>query len=99
LAVRHNRILDGRIRRYEALWLPLSDDDCTVTMLLCALIYEGPLGAHSATIRWRMTSSFGRRRWNAIGNVVSIGTAPVRRASIGNDGPIRPLPNRWRKCG
>jgi hypothetical protein len=41
LAVRHNRMLDGRIRRYEALWLPLSDDNCAVTMLLCALIYDG----------------------------------------------------------
>jgi hypothetical protein len=35
-----NRELDGRIHRYEALWLPLSDDDARVTMLMCALIYQ-----------------------------------------------------------
>ena len=36
----HNRVLDGRQRRYEALWLPFSDDGRAVTMLLCALIYD-----------------------------------------------------------
>jgi hypothetical protein len=38
--VRHDRVLDARTRRYEALWLPLSDDDANVTMLICALIYD-----------------------------------------------------------
>jgi hypothetical protein len=38
--VHHDRVLDGRRRNYEALWLPLSDDGSIVTMLLCALIYE-----------------------------------------------------------
>lgn len=33
------RVLDDRLRRYEALWLPLSDDGENVTMLMCALIY------------------------------------------------------------
>ena len=40
LALRHNRTLDQRIRCYEALWLPLSDDGQQVTMLLCAMIYD-----------------------------------------------------------
>ena len=40
LVIHHNRVLDGRLRRYEALWLPFSDDDRTVDMLLCALIYD-----------------------------------------------------------
>jgi hypothetical protein len=38
--VRHNRALDGRTRRYEALWLPFGDDGGAVSMLLCALIYD-----------------------------------------------------------
>jgi hypothetical protein len=38
--VHHDRVLDGRRRRYEALWLPFADDGDAVTMLLCALIYE-----------------------------------------------------------
>jgi hypothetical protein len=37
--VHHDRILDGEIRQYEALWLPFSEDNQQVTMLLCALIY------------------------------------------------------------
>lgn len=40
LAVQHDRVLDGRSRRYEALWLPFSENDADVTMLLCALIYD-----------------------------------------------------------
>lgn len=40
ILVHLDRILDGRHRRYEALWLPLSDDGLIVTMLLCALIYR-----------------------------------------------------------
>jgi hypothetical protein len=35
-----DRVLDDRVRRYEALWLPLSDDGAHVTMLVCALIYQ-----------------------------------------------------------
>lgn len=38
--VRHERILDGHVREYEALWLPFSADGRDVTMLLCALIYD-----------------------------------------------------------
>jgi hypothetical protein len=40
VVVHHDRVLDGRPRRYEALWLPISEDGVNVTMLLCALIYE-----------------------------------------------------------
>ena len=40
LLIRHNRALDGKRRRYEAVWLPFGDDDKTVSMLLCALIYD-----------------------------------------------------------
>jgi hypothetical protein len=32
--------VENLVRRYEALWLPFSDDGHNVTMLLCALIYE-----------------------------------------------------------
>ena len=35
-----DRELDGRSHRYEALWLPLSDDQTSVTMLMCGLIYH-----------------------------------------------------------
>jgi hypothetical protein len=38
--VHHDRELDGRNHRYEAVWLPLSDDGTTVTQLICALIYQ-----------------------------------------------------------
>jgi hypothetical protein len=41
VVVHQDRILAGRSERYEALWLPLSDNDKDVTMLLCALIYDG----------------------------------------------------------
>jgi hypothetical protein len=34
------RVLDGRSHRYEALWLPLSEDGIGVTMLLCGLVYR-----------------------------------------------------------
>lgn len=44
LVVHHGRTLDGRTRRYEALWLPFSDDSVNVTMLLCALIYDREQG-------------------------------------------------------
>src|SRR4051812_37301044 len=40
LLVRHNRILDGKLQQYEALWLPLSESGVEVSMLLCALIYD-----------------------------------------------------------
>jgi hypothetical protein len=40
LWVQHDRELDERQFRYQALWLPFSDDDTTVSMLICALIYE-----------------------------------------------------------
>jgi len=40
LLVRHNRTLDDRTRRYEAVWLPFSEDGQSVSMLLCAMIYD-----------------------------------------------------------
>jgi len=40
VVIRHNRVLDGKYRGYEALWLPFADDGENVNMLLCALIYE-----------------------------------------------------------
>lgn len=40
LLIRHNRALDGKARRYEAIWLPFADDGDSVSMLLCALIYD-----------------------------------------------------------
>ncbi len=39
LWVQHDRELDGRRFHYQALWLPFSDDDIGVSMLMCALIY------------------------------------------------------------
>jgi hypothetical protein len=39
LVVIHDRILDDRLSRYEALWLPLSGDQVHVDLLICALIY------------------------------------------------------------
>ena len=38
--VQQQRVLDGRIHHYQALWLPLSADGATVTMLMCGLIYD-----------------------------------------------------------
>jgi hypothetical protein len=38
--VEQDRELDGRVHRYEALWLPLSDDQVRVTMLMCGLVYH-----------------------------------------------------------
>lgn len=40
LAVRHDRVLGTMAQRYEALWLPFSDDGHQVTMLACALVYN-----------------------------------------------------------
>jgi hypothetical protein len=40
LVLRHDRTLDRRTQRYEALWLPFSDDGQNVTTLLCAIIYD-----------------------------------------------------------
>jgi hypothetical protein len=40
LLVRHDRMVDGKQRRYEARWLPLSDDGQQVTMLLAAMICD-----------------------------------------------------------
>jgi hypothetical protein len=39
MIVHHDRVLDGQVRRYEALWLPFSEDGGDITMLLCGLIY------------------------------------------------------------
>jgi hypothetical protein len=39
LRVEHEREFEGRIHRYEALWLPLADDGETVSMLMLAMIY------------------------------------------------------------
>ncbi len=38
--VRSRRLLDGRMIRYDALWVPLSDDGDTINMLLRALVYR-----------------------------------------------------------
>ena len=43
LLLTNDLMLDGWTSRYEALWLPLSDDGKRVTMLVCAMIY-GELG-------------------------------------------------------
>lgn len=40
LRIEQDRALDGRLHRYEALWLPLSDDGTTVSMLMCGMIYR-----------------------------------------------------------
>ena len=40
ILVHYARELDGRTYRYEAIWLPLSENGKDVTQLLCALIYE-----------------------------------------------------------
>jgi hypothetical protein len=40
LAVLNDRVLDGRLMRYEALWLPFSEDGVSVSMLMAALIYR-----------------------------------------------------------
>jgi hypothetical protein len=40
LRIEQDRALDGRQYRYEALWLPLSDDGATVSMLMLGLIYR-----------------------------------------------------------
>jgi hypothetical protein len=39
LALVYDLVLDGWISRYEALWLPLSDDGINVTLLICAMMY------------------------------------------------------------
>jgi hypothetical protein len=44
-------MLDLRSRNYEALWLPFSEDDCTVTTLLCALIYDSEQPQQSESMR------------------------------------------------
>jgi hypothetical protein len=51
LLVHHNRMLDQRSRKYEALWLPFSEDDSTVTTLLCALIYDSEQPQRSESLR------------------------------------------------
>lgn len=38
--VRSERLLDGRLLRYEAVWVPLSDDGETINMLMRALCYR-----------------------------------------------------------
>ena len=38
--VRSARLLDGRVMRYEAVWVPLSDDGERVNMLMRALVYR-----------------------------------------------------------
>jgi len=40
LIIRRARNLHGKLRPYEALWLPLSEDGNRVTLLLCAMIYD-----------------------------------------------------------
>ena len=38
--VRSQRLLDGKLMRYEAVWVPLSDDGQTINMLMRALCYR-----------------------------------------------------------
>ena len=42
LVQRSERVVDGRMTRYEAVWLPVSDDGERVTMLLGGLVYGDP---------------------------------------------------------
>ena len=37
---RRDRVLDGKLRRYETIILPLSGDNARVDMLICGLIYD-----------------------------------------------------------
>jgi hypothetical protein len=64
LLVRHDRILDGKPRRYEALWLPLSDDGQDVTKLLAALIYDWQI-EHVAFPRPSTAKNIERRATSA----------------------------------
>ena len=41
--VRSERLLDGRLLRYEAVWVPLADDGETINMLMRALSYRDAL--------------------------------------------------------
>jgi len=52
LAVRYERVWELRPCRYEALWLPLSDDETNVTALLCAMDYH-VYRARAAELRQR----------------------------------------------
>jgi hypothetical protein len=48
--VRSARALDGRMMRFEAVWVPLSDDGHSIDMLMRALVYRdasSPNAAHS----------------------------------------------------
>jgi len=40
LVIRRGRTIEGHPWPYEALWLPLSDNDSEVTMLLAAMVYD-----------------------------------------------------------
>jgi hypothetical protein len=40
--VNGERVLDGRRHRYEAVWMPLSENGSDVSMLLCGLVYKDP---------------------------------------------------------
>ena len=41
LHAQRERILDGRMRRYETIIMPLSGDGAVVDALVCGLIYDG----------------------------------------------------------
>ena len=41
-AQRSERVVDGRMMRYEVVWLPLSEDGERVTMLMGGLVYFDP---------------------------------------------------------
>ena len=59
-AQRCERIIDGETTRYEAVWMPLSDDGERVNMLFGALIYLDPkLGI------FRRSASQRSRLWSA----------------------------------
>ena len=47
LLLTNDLLLDGWSSRYEALWLPFSDDGVSINLLVCAMIY-GELGPAAA---------------------------------------------------
>jgi hypothetical protein len=55
-----DRVFDDRLRRYEALWLPLSGDGANVTMLVCALIYQDRRWSSSGDQRAKTSTIMAR---------------------------------------
>jgi hypothetical protein len=55
VTVIEERILGKDYHGYEALWLPLSEDGKTISMLMCALFYRD--GAVTSLSTWRPESA------------------------------------------